>query len=692
MKLVISEKEIAARRIAKILSGNGIKEDKLYGIPVFYIKLNGDDCTVMGLKGHILKVDFPNEYANWFKIDPIDLIDAPIDKVPIHKKIVQALKKIAEKTDQVIIATDYDREGELIGYDACNLIEEINKLAKVKRARFSAITESDINNAFSNLGKIDVNLAFAGRARQDIDLIWGAVLTRFISLASFQVRDKFLSVGRVQSPTLTLIVERELEIQNFIPTPFWVITVKLKTDKNEVFEANHSKKKFLKKDEAEKIFSKISKSNKAIVSNIEEKIKLVSPPIPFNTTGLIVVANSIGFTAAKTISIAENLYMNGYISYPRTDNTVYPRSIDLVKVVEILKNIPEFSDAAKDVLTLEKLSPTKGKKKTTDHPPIYPTSIADKNTLNEDEWKLYELVCRRFLATLLPPAEMKSISLKIDIDGEIFTASGSHIIKAGWIKHYPYYKHEDVFLPALTKGQILEIVDRALNESQTKPPPRYTQGKLVEKMEELGLGTKATRHTIIQNLISRGYIRGNPLVPSEKAIAVVRILKKHAERISTPDMTSELEIDMDNIAKGEETKEEVVEKSRKMLKEVMAKLNNEKKEISQEINNAIKEDTIIGSCVNNDCDGNLMIRFSKKTKKRFIGCSAYPKCTKTFPLPQKGMILPTKDLCPNCNYPIIKVILKGRKPWDLCINSQCPGKNEKNKNIRNKEESKEDTN
>lgn len=689
MKLVISEKEIAARRIAKILSGNGVKEEKVYGVPVMYIKYGGEDCAVMGLQGHILKVDFPEEYSNWFKIDPVNLIDAPIGKVPIHKKIIQALKKLADSTDQIIIATDYDREGELIGYDAWQLVEEKNTLARVKRARFSAITETDINNAFSNPGRIDLNLAFAGRARQDIDLVWGAVLTRFISLASFQIKDKFLSVGRVQSPTLTLIVDRELEIQAFKPVPFWIIDVTLKTAKGEVFEASHTRKKFLKKDEAEKIYAKVNRDSAAVITEVSEKIKKISPPVPFNTTGLIVAANSIGFTAAKTISVAENLYINGFISYPRTDNTVYPHSIDLENITRVLKNTPEFKAAAEDVLCQEKITPSRGSKKTTDHPPIYPTSAAGENALKDDERKLYGLVCRRFLCTLLPAAEMKSISLKIDIGGEPFTATGSQIIKANWVKHYPYYKHEDIILPDLKNGQQLEIIDRQFSESQTKPPGRFTQGRLVEKMEELGLGTKATRHTIIQTLISRGYIRGNPLVPSEKAIAVVKILKKHAERISTPDMTSELEMDMDEIVSGSETREEVVEKSKKMLKEVMVKLANGRSEISQEIKKAVKEDTIIGSCVESNCGGNLMVRVSRKTKKRFIGCSEYPRCTRTFSLPQKGLVVPVKELCKHCNYPVIRIITRGRKPWDLCINNECPGKNEKYKNFRNKNSSEE---
>ena len=686
MKVIISEKEIAAGRIAKILSGNGIREEKLFGVPVHYIKYKGSDCAVMGLKGHILQVDFPKEYSNWFKVDPVELIDAKIDKTPIHKKIVQALRKVAENADEVIIATDFDREGELIGYDAWQVMVEKNSLFKVKRARFSSITPVEIGSAFSKLDKVDQDLAFAGRARQDIDLVWGAVLTRFISLASYQVKDRFLSVGRVQSPTLTLIVDREMEIQSFVPEPYWVLNVKLKTAAGEVFEATHKKKRFTHKDEASKAFGKLDGT--AIVKEIKQTIKKVAPPAPFNTTGLIVAANSIGFTAAKTINTAENLYMNGFISYPRTDNTVYPHGINLKEVAEMLGKVGDFAAASREILIQDKIIASRGNMKTTDHPPIYTTSAVDRKSLGEDEWKLYELVSRRFIATLLPAAEMKSIAASIDIGGEDFVANGSNMLKANWTAHYPYYKHEDVYIPHLKEGEKLEVVSKELLDKQTKPPARYTQGKLVEKMEELGLGTKATRHTIIQNLITRGYIRGNPLVPSEKAVAVINVLKKHAEKISTPDMTSELEMDMDGIARGDETKEEVIEKSKSMLKGVMVNLKNDKQEIAQEIKKAVKEDFIVGKCVQEGCEGNLIIRTSRKTKKRFIGCSAYPACTRTFSLPQSGLAVTTKDLCKHCNYPIVRIITKGRKPWDLCINSVCPGKNEKNKDSTYKKSSK----
>ena len=685
MKLIISEKEIAAKRIAKILAGNGAGDEKVYGVPVHHFKSNGEDYKVIGLKGHILKVDYPKEFANWFKVDPAVLIDAEIEKAPIQKMIIKALKKVALEASEVIIATDYDREGELIGYDALQLAQDKNSNLVSTRAKFSAITPKDINEAFAKTGKIDLNLAFAGRARQDIDLIWGATLTRFISLATFQVRDKFLSVGRVQTPTLALIVDRELEIKDFVPVPYWEIGARFKTSGGDEFDAAHKKKKFTKKEDAEAAYSRMGEKGKVIEA--KESIKDIRPPTPLNTTNLIMSGSSMGFTASRTINIAESLYMNGYISYPRTDNTVYPQTIDLAAIVKTLGESPHFSKLSKAILSLEKIIPSRGKKKTTDHPPIHPASVASKEKLKADEWKLYELIVRRFAATLLPASKMKSIAAKIDVNGEVFVANGSSIIEENWTAHYPYYKHKDVFVPELKPGQELTLINKALEGKETKPPARYSQGKLVQKMEELGLGTKATRHSIIQTLANRGYVRPNPLEPSEKAIAVIKMLKKHAEKISSPGMTSELEMYMDGIVNGDETREEVVDRSRDMLRGVMAVLQKEKEEIAKEIKKGIKEDSVVGKCQLEDCEGNLIVRVARASKKRFIGCNAYPKCRNTFPLPQKGLLITGKDLCKHCEHPMVKIISKGKRPWDLCINPDCPGKDEKYRNYKNKKQS-----
>jgi len=230
-RLIICEKNIAARRIAYILSNGKAKQGKIYGIPYYYF----DDTIVVGLKGHIKKLDFPKEYAKWNQIEPKKLIDVePVKKIG-EWRIANAIRKLASQAKSVIIATDYDREGELIGVEIMDLLP---KNIEVKRARFSAITPGEIKRAFEKLGEVDFNLAKSAEARQYIDLIWGASLTRFISLASEQLGKDFLSVGRVQSPTLALIVEREKEIQDFVPKPFWKIRLRMEKDGVE-FEAEY---------------------------------------------------------------------------------------------------------------------------------------------------------------------------------------------------------------------------------------------------------------------------------------------------------------------------------------------------------------------------------------------------------------------------------------------------------------------
>ncbi|MHB1376600.1 MAG: DNA topoisomerase I [Candidatus Humimicrobiaceae bacterium] len=689
MKLIISEKEIAAKRIAQILSGDGVKEEKVHGIPVHSFKNSEGSFKTIGLKGHILQVEFPEEYANWFNVPPESLINADIVKIPIEKRIMQALLKVSGEADEIIVATDYDREGELIGYDALQAVIDHKGAIPAERAKFSAITPKDIKSAFAKLQKIDSNLAFAGMARQDIDLIWGAVLTRFISLASYQTKDKFLSVGRVQTPTLALIVEKEIEIEDFVKTPYWQLKVKLLNKNKEEFEALHHKKRFLDEEEARLVFEKLS--GQGVISAIKESVRPLKPPTPLNTTALIVAANALGFNPQKTINTAENLYMNGFISYPRTDNTVYPNTIDLKDILNLLSANTDFREMTQAVLSLKEIKPTRGMKKTTDHPPIYPAAAAQRGNLSEDEWKLYELIVRRFICTLLPEALMKNMVVNTDISGEKFISNGSNIIKEGWTKYYPYYNHTDVILPDLAEDEKVTVSKKEMLSRETNPPLRFNQAKLVEKMEELGLGTKATRHSIIQALITRGYVKGNPLEASKKAIAVIKALKEYAQKITSPEMTSELELDMDGIANGDLEKSSVVDISRKALKEIIGILGLKKAEIGQAIRDGIKEDEIVGKCPDPDCGGDLLIRFSPRTRKKFIGCSNYPKCDKSFSMPQSGLILTTETPCKECSFPVIRLIRKGKRPWDLCINPNCPSKAsnmEKTENDDSKDQTK----
>ncbi|MDY6796447.1 MAG: DNA topoisomerase I [Actinomycetota bacterium] len=670
MKLIITEKNTTARRISTILSGGKAKPLSKSRNPVYSFDMDGDEVRCIGLKGHILKVDFPKEYQQWQDVEPKELIHAEIIKTPTNKSLIKSVQGEARNADEVIIATDFDREGELIGVDAINKIREVNPDVPVKRARFSALTPVEISTVFRDLEEPYYDLASAGEARQDIDLIWGASLTRFISLASTRLGKHFLSAGRVQSPTLAIIVDREKERKAFKPEPFWTLKIKCAKGDNS-FVATHRKERFPKEEEAREALGRLE--GEAAIKNIKATERNVRPPTPFNTTGLLTAAASLGFSAAKAMSVAENLYMNGYISYPRVDNTVYPASLDLRGILRELSGNSEFSGLCNDLLSKEKLTPTRGKKQTTDHPPIHPTAAASRNKLSAAEWRIYELVVRRFMATLADRALVRSLRVDLECGVEPFVARGNLVAEEGWYRFYPYGRKKEVILPHLEEGEVVQVVDPPeLKKGETQPPPRYNQGKLIEKMEELGLGTKSTRHAIIESLYQRGYIYGDPITPTETGIAVTEALRKFAGVISSPQMTAQLELDMDAIAEGKETQVEVVDKSRDILAEVMHLLEARKSEVAEEIRNGIREDRILGKCPS--CDSNLRIVKAKKSKKRFVGCSNYPECTTTYPLPQTGTIMPTGEICQECHSPKVKVVNKGRKPWIFCLDPKCPTK------------------
>ena len=673
MRLIITEKNDAAKKIAGILATDGVAEDSYLKIPYYtFTDPEGVATTSVGLKGHVVQVDFPPEYSEWRKVEPKALIDAPLVKTETAKSVVRAIKRLAADASALIIATDFDREGELIGLEALNLvIEENAKLVRtVRRARFSALTAGEIHKAFAHLEHLSEPLARAGEARQDIDLIWGATLTRFVSLATSRLGSQFLSVGRVQTPTLVLVAEREKERRAFVPEPYWVVKVELDA-RGERFGAVHKEERFADEARATAIFDKLTGPGQ--VAAVKQTTRKVPRPSPFNTTSFTSAATSLGFSAAAVMRIAEDLYMAGHISYPRTDNTVYPSSLDLREALSFLAQ-GEFGREAGELLGRSSFHPSRGEKRTTDHPPIYPTGAVLRGQLGEREWRLYELVARRFMATLADEAVMESNRIDLILSGEPFFARGNRVVSAGWLDYYPYSRQKDLELPLLLKGDTAELVDKQLEAKETQPPPRFGQGPLIELMEKHNLGTKATRHAIIQNLYDRGYVHGNPVEPTEMGIKMAEALKEFAPRIASPEMTAELEKDMDLISERDLTKEQVVAISRDLLRQAYTSLEHNRERMAAKIYEGITDDRILGDCPK--CGKNkIRIIRSKATKKRFVGCEGYPGCDQTYPLPQRGDIIGTDEICPHCGSPKIKV-LGGRRPWVLCLDPLCPTKEE----------------
>jgi len=766
-RLIVTEKFNAAVRIATILSEGKAKRSYVEGVPVFAFSRGGDAYDVIGLRGHIINLDYPEALNNWERVDLKELVWAEPQKVVTAGKIASALKALAAKADEVVIATDFDREGELIGVEALEIIRQAKPGIPVKRARFSALTKWDIERAFNELTDVDFALAQSAESRQSIDLAWGAVLTRFLSIASNQLGRDFLSVGRVQSPTLALIVDREREIENFVPQDYWTLHARFAKGaggQRIEFEAEHEHGPFWARKEAEAARRAADAAPRGLVKEYIENEREERPPPPFNTTMFVSEANRIGFGAARAMQIAEDLYQAGFISYPRTDNTVYPATINLRSVLEKLQDSP-FAAEARELAAQERIVPSRGRTEATDHPPIYPVAGATREKIRrKDHWAIYELVVRRFLATVAPNAVARTSEGRIDLGGQTFRALGYRIQEMGWRKYYPYWTVRESILPTLVVGEDLERVGPVdMREDRTKPPPRYTEGALIQEMERLNLGTKSTRHEIIKKLLDRKFVEGKYLRPTMSGRAVIQALEDHADRITKPEMTAHLEEDMDEIARGIRMPQDVVRESQEMLAEALETLEKNREAIGQEIEAALREQNYIGKC--NLCkEGNLVvIRSRRGTRflgcdrypdcknthplpqmgvirsaeencpecgapmiqltdrgrtttfcvasdcptvreknfigrcdtcgsgeltirhgaygKRFVGCSNYPQCSNSYPLPQRGLIVPTDQRCNACGHPVVKVIMRGRSPWILCLNMECPAKNGKRRKI-----------
>jgi len=764
-RLIVTEKFNAAVRIATILSDGKSKPTYVEGTPVFEFSHGEDRVQVVGLRGHIVNLDYPEALNDWARVELKELVWAEPEKVVTAGKIGAALKHLAAEADEIVMATDFDREGELIGVEALEIILAAKANIPVRRARFSALTKWDIERAFANLVDVDYPLAWSAESRRSVDLAWGAVLTRFLSIASHQLGRDFLSVGRVQSPTLALIVDREREIENFVPQDYWTLHAKFRkeVDGGPVeFEADHEHGPFWAKPEAEAALGRADGAPNGVVREYVQNEREERPPPPFNTTMFVAEANRIGFGAAQAMKIAEDLYQSGYISYPRTDNTVYPSTVNLRSVLEKLRDSP-FSAEAAELLGRERIVPSRGRTEATDHPPIYPVQGAARDKVKRDDhWRIYELVVRRFFATVAPNAIAETADAKIDLGGETFLAQGYRLRDPGWRKYYPYWTVREAILPKLTSAENMERVGPvAIRDDRTKPPARYSEGSLIQEMERLGLGTKSTRHEILKKLYDRKFVDSKYPRATTSGRAVIEALEDHAERITQPEMTAHLEADMDGIATGVRAREDVVRESQQMLSEVLEILEANREAIGQEIQAALREQNYIGKCnvckegnltvvrsrrgsrflgcdrypecrnthplpqmgiiqgaeencpecgapmirhtdrgrtttycVASDCptvreknfigrcekcgDGELSIRHGTYGK-RFVGCSNYPRCDNSYPLPQRGLIVPTEERCNACGHPVIKVITRGRPPWVLCLNMKCPTKEGKRK-------------
>ena len=294
-------------------------------------------------------------------------------------------------------------------------------------------------------------------------------------------------------------------------------------------------------------------------------------------------------------------------------------------------------------------------------------------------YKVYNLIARRFLATLSDSCIVEGTKVTLDVPGdgagvrEPFCARGDVTVKAGFRAIYPFGVKKDEQLPSLSEGDLISFNGATCTKKQTEPPARYSQGKLIQEMEKLGLGTKSTRHSIIERLYTVKYIQNDPIEPSQLGMAVCDALDAYAPHITHPEMTAELEDEMSNIADGKVTKSQVVANSRALLAKELEVLLPAREQVKEALADAVAADAYVGKCPK--CGKDLQIRVSQKTRGTFIGCAGWPECDVTYPLP-KGKIEAQEEPCPTCGMPQVKVTAFRSKPRVACIDPNCPSNSE----------------
>ena len=681
--LVICEKPTAAKRIAQALDEAGKPEGyRERGVPYFVARRGEAELVVVSAIGHLYTV--AQRGGGWtypvFDLKWVPAYEA--DKSAARTRgFIKVVEKLSKGIGDYVSACDYDMEGSLIAYNILLYVCGEESLERARRMRYSTLTDRDLVKAWEKMSPgLDFPLIEAGRARHEVDWLFGINLSRALTLSVKNATGyyKTLSIGRVQGPTLNFIKEREVEVQSFVPIPFWVIEAETEID-GKRYPLEYMRPRIDTEREAREVEA-ACRGREGVITSVRSQKHSQPPPHPFSLGDLQREAyRHFRYSPRTTLRAAERLYLEALISYPRTSSQRLPPSIDLAEVLKGLRRRSDYADLAERLLSKPVLRPRQGRKDDPAHPAIYPTGNLP-GKLSRPQSRVYDLVCRRFMATLGDSAVRLRVNAEVDVEGHLFRLKGSRIIELGWMLFYkPYVKEKEVVLPALRMGQVLPIVRLDAVRKHTKPPFRFNPSSLLKLMEDEEIGTKATRTDIIDTLFKRGYVEGRPVRITDLGFAIVETLSRYCPDILSVEMTRRLEGELERIEVGEAPSQAVVHGSIETLTPILREFKAKEGLIGVEINEALREvqvrANVLGPCP--VCKtGEIRLIRNKQTGKRFAGCSNYfnGTCSTSFPLPQKGKIQATGRSCPSCGAPIIRVIRRGRRPWELCINFDCPSK------------------
>lgn len=582
MKLLIVESPAKAKTISKYLNGT---------------------YKVVASVGHIRDLPKSNKKA----IDIEGGFVPHYETVKAKERVIEEIKKLAEKAEEVVLATDPDREGEAIAWH----VKEVAGLKKPKRIVFHEITEEAVTEAIRHPRAIDDNLRKAQEARRVLDRLVGYDLSGLI----WKKVRYGLSAGRVQSPALRILMEREREIRAFTPEDFWVLTAKVETKKKETMALTCAEEPKTQGD-ADRILE-AGKKGAWRVTGVEESDAKRTPRAPFTTSTLQQAASTrLGFAPSRTMQVAQRLYEAGHISYMRTDSTSLAGSA-VAAIAGVVKK--EYGENYLEVRTYK----TKSKAAQEAHEAIRPTHAEKKSAgATPEQRKLYALIWQRAVASQMADAKIARTKIAANIEGgdiPDFSVTGSRVTFDGWLRADPGARGEDVEVPRVKKGDSLTLIDLTGEQKQTQPPSRYTEAGLIKELEKRGIGRPSTYASIMKTLADRGYVtkEGRTLIPTDTGDVVSTFLEKNFTDYVSDTFTAEMEDELDEIADGKREYEKTLRAFyTPFRKDVRSK---EKIEKLTNLGPAPKE----FPCP--ICGGTMVYKLSKNGK--FMSCSLFPKCT-----------------------------------------------------------------
>lgn len=693
--LNVAEKPSVAKSVAGILSHGTMRtrngRSPYNKIFEFSYTIGAQQCDMLmtSVTGHLMELDFEDQYRKWHSCDPVDLYHAPVrKKVPDDKVNLQkTLEEEARHCQWLVLWLDCDREGENIAYEVVDVCCATNPRLNIWRAHFSALIDREIHHAAQNLGRPNKMFADAVDARQEIDLRIGASFTRFQTMLlsdSFvmpfgtEERKLVLSYGPCQFPTLGFVVERYWQVQAHVPEDFWSIKCYHKSEDGSA-EFAWARKRLFDELAAVIIYEMCMEEPTATVCEVTGQEKRKFPPVPLNTVELQKRASRyFRMGSEQTMKVAEELYQAGFISYPRTETDRFSENQDLQFLVNEQTQHRDWGQYALRLLDPQEelwRQPGDGGHDDKAHPPIHPTRFSQgEGNWTQDHTRIYELVVRHFLACVSQPAIGYGTTATVDIAGERFTATGLMITAKNYLDVYRFDSWGASTIPNFEVGQQFIPTRLTLEAGRTQPPPLLSEADLISLMDKAGIGTDATMHDHIKKLLDRCYATKDAqtrFCPTTLGEALVMGYDTMGKDLWKPDLRALMESDMKAVSDGRKTKAQVLDAAIQGMKSCFVDTRTQKEKLLDALGIFFERSAgggeqrqtgeIVRLCPT--CQQSNMMLRKKPDGKYMVGCSGYPNCRNVVWLPGPAFEASvTNHACPNCGPgQVFKVNLKFRR-------------------------------